>query len=367
MKTVLNVTKIVFQSFAMGKPNHLIILLLLIASSCTVYKDYPIDILSPAEVDLANNIQNIAVLSANFRPMRDTSMYYYSDYEKVNLSSETQNLLHMMMTSRSLKSFSQAVSLNERFANIEVMPYNYVPLHFGDSLLAFTPAYIKEICDAYHVDAVVVLEVLSFKYSEFGTVYRSSPETNEVSTIALWRIYNPTNNAFLDQKIMIDTVFWNSNEDTWETLNAPNMNIACGIAAEIAGENYAKRITSNWEKVNRMYLVPPLEDFKKADGYLNEGKWENAIQLWGKYTDKKYGKLAIHANYNMALAYEMKDEIDQALKYINKSLEQVISLRSNKDIMMVSKYQMVLNERKADLAKLNFNEPANDELLPIQF
>ena len=356
-----------FLNHGMRKPFQIILLLLVAVSACTIYKDYPIDILTPPEIDLSNEIQNIAVLNANFKPLKDSSLYYYSDYEKVKISQDLQNLLQMKMIDSSLKSFSQTVSLNGRFNNIELIPYNFVPVHYGDSLLAFTPDFIQEICENYNVDAVIVLEILAFKYSEYGTVFRNTPEANEVSTLALWRIYNPNNTAFLDQKIMIDTVYWNVNDENIGNTGTPDMNMACVVAAEVAGINYAKRISSNWEKVNRMYIVPPLDDFRNAALNFQDGKWDEALRLWDKYSDKKFGKLAIHANYNMALAYEMKDDLDKAINCINKSFEQVVSLQSKKDLLMVNTYQMILIKRKNDLAKINMSDSIKDELLPIRF
>ncbi len=38
--------------------------------------------------------------------------------------------------------------------------------------------------------------------------------------------------------------------------------------------------------------------------------------LWKRYADDKNGKMAINARYNLALAYEMKDDLDTAWKWL---------------------------------------------------
>ncbi len=121
----------------------------------------------------------------------------------------------------------------------------------------------------------------------------------------------------------------------------------------MAGENYAKRFFASWQTVNRMYSVPPLPDFVSAEAFLQKGEWDNAILLWKRYVGDDNGKIAIQARYNMALAYEMKDSLDTAYKWLSAAMQLETKYRSNEDIKRILLYQNVLRERIKDMAHLS--------------
>jgi len=125
------------------------------------------------------------------------------------------------------------------------------------------------------------------------------------------------------------------------------------MASALAGENYAKRFHASWETVNRIYSVPPLPDFEQAALYFEEGKWDQAISLWEKYTDDKNGKLAINARYNMALAYELKDNIPLAEEWLKAAYDLAKSYHNQDELEMIRSYQKALETRKKDFKKLN--------------
>ena len=105
-------------------------------------------------------------------------------------------------------------------------------------------------------------------------------------------------------------------EITVKDYKAPPRLTALRIAAQMAGENYAKRFSASWKTVNRIYSIPPLPAFSQAAAYFEEGKWDQAIDLWKSYADERNGKMAINARYNIALAYEIKDNLDLASRWL---------------------------------------------------
>ena len=127
------------------------------------------------------------------------------------------------------------------------------------------------------------------------------------------------------------------------------------IASQLAGESYTKRFIASWETVNRMYSIPPLPDFSEAAYYVEEGKWDNAINLWRKYATDKNGKMAINARYNLALAYEMKDDLETAAKWIAAAKKLALEFRSKEDLKIILLYQKILDKRVKDIQRLNQN------------
>ena len=90
-----------------------------------------------------------------------------------------------------------------------------------------------------------------------------------------------------------------------------------------------------------------------AEKYIQKGDWDNAILLWKRYADDKNGKLAIHARYNLAFGYEMKDDIDTAIQWISAAKQSAESYHSRSDLKLIEQYNTVLIQRKKDVERLN--------------
>ncbi|MFW5757021.1 MAG: DUF6340 family protein, partial [Tangfeifania sp.] len=87
--------------------------------------------------------------------------------------------------------------------------------------------------------------------------------------------------------------------------------------------------------------------------YFEEGEWDRAIGLWKKYAGDNNGKLAINARYNLALAYELKDEISMADKWLDAAYDLATRYRSKGDLKRIVSYQNALDTRKKQINRLN--------------
>ena len=155
---------------------------------------------------------------------------------------------------------------------------------------------------------------------------------------------------------MIDTVFWNAYKDDGtldRSSKLPPRLTALKIASQMAGEKYAKRYTASWANTKRIYSVPPLPDFEAAEKYVQKGEWDNAIMLWRRYTGNKDGKLAINARYNMAFAYEMKDDFDSALQWLSSARKMAEDYHNRENLKMIDEYRKILLQRQKDIERLN--------------
>ena len=64
--------------------------------------------------------------------------------------------------------------------------------------------------------------------------------------------------------------------------------------------------------------------------------------------------------YNIALYYELKDDLDQAMEWIDKA--EVLAKETNaSDKQLIAYYQTSLTQRKADISKLNIQMQRFDE------
>lgn len=338
--------------------NRLIVLLLgiIVFSSCTVYKEYTIDVYKPGEIVIPPNVQNIVLIYRNFKYPGDTLQNYYKDDNRLRKARTNTPNLDSILVKACLNELAKNLKSGNAINDIKILPYNAFKKHNGEKLPVLDIDLVKKISESTHSDLLISLETYSYFFSEYSEIY-DSPKSNEVITANVWAVFDPVREKIIDRKALIDTVYWNGYDEkgNYRKNQLPPRETALRIASQLAGENYAKRFFASWQTVNRMYSVPPLPDFNDAAIYVQDGKWDNAIALWEKYADDRNGKLAINARYNLALAYEMKDDIDTAWKWTNEAQKLALEYKSKEDLKMIMLYKNILEQRKKDIIRLNQN------------
>lgn len=331
------------------------ILLLLLTVSCTVYKDYQIEVYQPGLIAVPPDVQNVAIVYRNFKYTNDTLQHYFQDDFRLKQVRNDPSDLDSMLVNLTLQELAKNLKNNQVFNEIRIFPELF-KLHTGDKLPVLDLEMVQKISATANSDLLISLETYSYFYSEYSQTEQFQTPSNEVITAAAWAVYDPTDSKLLERKTMIDTVFWNSydNQGNYNrNTQLPPRITALKIASQLAGENYAKRFFASWQTVNRMYSIPPLPDFAAADEYLQKGEWDNAILLWRRYADDDNGKMAINARYNLALAYEMKDDLDTAEKWLIAAQQLATSYRSKEDLKMIVLYRNIISKRIKEIARLN--------------
>lgn len=338
----------------MNRNSWLALLFLIIASSCTVYKEYPIDVYKPGAISIPPDAKNVALVYRNFKYPGDTLQNYYKDNYQLRKARTTENTDSVLVTT-CLKELAKDFKTKNTFNQVRILPYDLFKRHTGEKLPVLDFSVIKKITDATQSDLLISLETYSYFFSEYPRNY-DNPPSDDVVTAAVWAVYDPATEHVLERKALIDTVYWNGYDDQGNYQRGyklPPRETALKVASQMVAENYAKRFSASWQTVNRMYAVPPLPDFSDAARYVEQGKWDNAIRLWEKYASDKNGKLAISARYNLALAYEMKDDFDTATRWLEAAQVLAAQYRSKEDLRMILLYRKILQQRKNDIKKLN--------------
>ncbi len=327
--------------------------LIIIFSSCTVYKEYTIDVYKPGQINVPQDVENIALVYRNFKYKNDTLQHYYKhDYQLKKATRDPKNLDSILVH----------FCLNELALNLKKNQFNRIHIfpelftrHTGTKLPAIDFKIIDKLTTETNTDLVISLETYSYFYTEFSAD-RNTPNPREVITANVWAVYDPMANRLLERKTMIDTLYWNTFDENGASVKSnklPPRTTALKIASQMAGENYSKRFFASWETVGRMYSMPPPSDFEIAEKYLLKGDWDNAITIWQRYAEEDNGKLAIHARYNLALAYEMKDDLETSIKWLNAAKKVASDYRSKDDLKAIESYNRVLLQRQKDILRLN--------------
>lgn len=329
----------------MNRNFSVFILFLWILSGCTVYREFPIDIYVPGEITIPPETGNAAIVYRNFSYPGDTLQNYYKSDYQLKKSRNIVEGADSVLVKACLQELAGELKTNQVFENVTLLPVDLFQKHSGEKLPLLNSSVVKQLSSSVNADILISLETFSCFFSEFSGNYDVA-ESNEVVSVSVWAVYDPANDKPRAVKTLIDTLYWNRFDENSNKANVlPNRGTALKIASQLAGRNFAKHFFASWQRVDRMYVVPPLPDFSDAAFLIGKGKWDEAIAIWNKYASEKNGKLAISARYNIALAYEMKDDPVTAMKWLNAAENLALSFKSRSDIQMILVYKKVLNQR----------------------
>lgn len=337
--------------------NRIIFTLLIFVgfTACTVYKEYPIDVYKPGTIAIPSDAENAAVIYRNFKYTNDTLQHYYkSNYRLRRAKNDPQNL-DSIMASYCIGEMAKNLKTHNTFNEIRIFPDIFKP-HKGNKLPALNIKIVEKLAASSNADILISLESFSYFFAKYPAVENVSNKTNEVITAAVWAVYNTKVNKLLERKTMIDTIYWNGYDPKGNReakTQLPPRLMSLKIASQMAGENYAKRFFASWQTVKRMYAIPSLPDFEEADKCVQKGDWESAIRLWKRYVNDTNGKMSINARYNMALAYEMKDDLDTAEKWLDAANQLAKEYNNQEYLKMIQNYKQILEKRKKEVRKLN--------------
>ena len=338
----------------MNRKYRLLFFLVILISSCTVYKEYPIEILKPGEITVPETAENVTIVYRNFKYPGDTLQHFFKDNGRLVRAKNDPANLDSILVNDCFRELSKQLKEKETFAEVYVLPYNLFNRHYAEKLPDLPAEFIDKIASVTHTDMLISLESFSCLFSRYPQVFEQ-PQSNEIVTVAVWSFYDLNTKTRLERTSLIDTIYQNGYDNDGNYISGyklPSRIPAMRLASKVAGENYAKRMHESWSTAKRVYSVPPLPDFSDAAYYFEEGKLDQAISLWKKYIHEKNGKLAINARYNLALAYEMKDELETAQKWLESAGNLANSYNSRKDIIMISYYTKELKKRIMDMRHL---------------
>lgn len=324
----------------------LFLLTTIILTSCTVYKEIPIEVMRVREILLPDDAK-IGMLYRNFKYDADTLQKYYMKdfrpvFDKINRDINIDSLAAM----NCLNAFAHSLENSGTASDFQIFPYHAVGRTTGKKVSPLSAAQIQKLSDAQNPDMIIALETCSFMYSEFTTQI-AEQNSCEVTMAGIWAIYNGETGKLLKHESKVDTLFWNTFDDNNKKIKLPPRIPAIEIAAVTFAENYAKKFVDDWETVKRQIIVPPPADFATAAQYAEKNRWEEAAAIWSKYTPDRQGKLAVCARYNMALAAEINDSLPEAIKWLNGAMNLAIDRKSKEEILQINRYKTILEKRMA--------------------
>ena len=193
-----------------------------------------------------------------------------------------------------------------------------------------SPEMVSKYCRDYNTDALMVLEKFSTKvmadfnsekYLDATNGYNYSYyATLDVKYDAFFRIYKPGKKTLVKEIELIDTIYWESVDNTQERLfsKLPSVKQATINAGIKIAMDIDSKLSPTWIPEKRGYFLFKNKD-DRGQQLMNENNYEEAGKYWSEMALLTNKKIRSKAEYNLALINELNGDIDGAIEWGLKS------------------------------------------------
>lgn len=216
---------------------------------------------------------------------------------------------------------------------------------------------VDSICASTGSDVLICLEDIQVynRYTVFEDVIHFG--ITDINYYAVWRIYDPLKQTYLDEQIVIDSLFSEVTSPSYKRLIEEKLPKRKDLFKDVSyqiGNQYADKLAPKWIDITRKYFASGDDRLAISKYYIDKGDWETPITLWIEISEEKDDKLAGRACFNLAVAQEVNGDFVSANQWIRKSIFHYKTLKSlPSEFKWVKEYTLELIERTKNKAKLD--------------
>jgi hypothetical protein len=323
-------------------------------------RSFRVEVPQASEIILSDSIQSFTLLNRSIN-------HEYKNYDERELQVEFYKkqfesdriILDSIASDSTLKSLGIFLFESERY-DVVIPLHNSIfrTLPYTETPEVFDWDFVEEICEEYNTDALLVLENLALRtvtnyttgiddYSFLSSIQYHYASMDFYSR-SHWRIYYPkTKSILIDLKMNHDTIYWdNYAYDLTELFQAlPSVKNAAIEAGVKVAYDFSKKITPRWIPKTRYYYVLKRPNIDQSVKHAAEGNWGYALENWLKYTESGNRIRRSKVMLNVALAYEMTGDIDNAIYWAKESTETFYRSVSNHYLKELLKRKTTLNQQ----------------------
>jgi len=335
------------------------LILVAISVSCVSTKNLIIEIPQQSKNELPHSIQSLTLVNrtidSKFNNLDTDSLqklFYIQNFNYDTIINDIQ------ASDTTIKALGELLFESGRYDF--VIPENRFLEFKKNSFLNEEMAWdeVKKLCDIYDTDAILSLDHFvtrvstDYKKESFydsgrdGFTWASLAEM-KISYEALFRVYDPVHEKIIIREFIRDTVVW---EDVAGSINelferfTPVKTALSQVGIAIALD-FSDKISTTWHQEQRKLFVSGDTNLKQAAPFAENNEWETAIALWKETLKNSNSKSTkSKAEFNIAVAYELKGELDEAILWALKSYERMYR-------QVTYDYLTVLKQRKYTLKK----------------
>lgn len=350
---------------------YLFLLSIVFLSSCQSVEQLSIDYMLPAEVSFPSTLKRVAVVN-NMPKVPDNKLIISEEVDKKgeNEIARITNYYNgdAKITSEAL---AEALASEDYFDEVIICDSVLRSKDISPRENALSQEEVMRLTQELDVDFLIALENIQMRSTrkisylrDWGTYYG----TVDVKVYPSIKVYLPNRKGPMVTVNTNDSIFWEEfgNGEAIVRSRLISDDDLIKESSEFAGMVPIRRLLPHWQSANRYLFQGGSVNMRDAAIFAKEGNWIEAINLWKKNFEAKKGKQKLYSAYNIAMGYEMQDNLESATEWALKA--QLIAHEMNnidkKEIskindgtisyyLLISLYVDELQKRKDGLTRLN--------------
>jgi len=308
-----------------------IIILTFFVVSCST-RNVSLQLLAPAEITIPQEINSIGILNRSLPDKEEQLINILEGFiTGESILADREGSFHCIRGVEARMRESprvKAIALEtDRYKGTGTRQFPE-PLEWGA---------VEDLCRQYQVDAIIALETFDsdFEVRKSTSQHKEKVNGREVTRTEYhadlrvdvgsgWRLYDPIHRRIVDQVNFNDRKEWSGSGKTDQAAldDLPSKRNSINESGRFAGIQLANRISPNWRAESRTYFVKGNDELKEAKTQVRYNNWDAAIVIWKRLAESSDPEIAGKACYNLALASEMKGNIDLALVWAEKAMKE---------------------------------------------
>ena len=234
-----------------------------------------------------------------------------------------------------------------------------------------SPKEVNKLASELNVDLIVAIENLQLEAKQSAISYDLEYDcfhgVTEIKACPTFSIYTPHSDVPIKTQTLCDSIYLEGYDYTiaGTSMQMPTDKEILYEGTLLAGTIPVKYIVPTWETESRYFYAGGNTQMRDAAIYVRENSWNKAYELWKSIYEKtKKQKRKMQSAFNIALYYEMKDNITEAINWASKAQEisrQIDKVDEKKEVdlhdirhyYLATQYLDKLNIRQEMLSKLN--------------
>ena len=332
----------------------LYLLPLLLLSSCQTYSLYEFQSLKAPAIVIPSDVKTIGFVNRNTSFDIDSLSDYYMLDDNVLIDTTDYN---EMMANNCYYGFAENFSGTLGIDSISFISLNNKHVEGKRQYPALQWNVVDSICLATTSDILICLEDLQI-FNKYSVVKDEGYYgVTDINHFSVWRVYDPLDQKIYNEQVIQDSLFTEVDSYSYEKLIQNKLPKRSEIFPDVAyqiGSNYADLFAPKWINYTRKFFVTGDNRLSVAKYYIAQENWDAMILLWEEIANEDNDKLAGRACYNLAIAYEIKEDFTKANHWIRKSIFHYKKMKSiPTEFNVVKAYTLEVINRTKNNKKLD--------------
>lgn len=281
-----------------------------------------IETYNPAEITYPADVKKVLIVN-NAVPQPADSGY---DYLLLGLLQDTCRAYADSALFEATKALGSALFETDFFQDVLLFHEN---TRTDDAFLEdkkLTQDEVRSLCDETGADAIISFDRLLFNMVKMVSNYADGFLFGviDVNIHGVLRSYLPSREMPQVSILVTDSIYWAEEAPNLAVLDKmlPTADEALRTAADYIGQKVHTVFVPHWGRDTRWFYTGFGTQWKKATSYAANEKWDVAFEQWSKIHANSSGwKTKAKTAANIALYYELSEEMDKALEWATKSFE----------------------------------------------